>query len=659
MTHRLRCAATTTFFFASLVVTACSKPDTDDTTAKEDQQAPATTLTAEQASSWPTYGGQPGGTQYSSLDQINADNVDDLEVAWTFRTGDVSEWSEDTHATNYQVTPILRNDKLYICTPLNNVIALNPGTGEQLWRFDLNKPRAETMYGYHNCRGVAYWESNEPSESETACERRVLEATDHGFLLALDADSGKLCPEFGDGGKIDLNALDYGGDGRISVTSAPVVYSDVVIVGGTVIDNKYRDSLDGIVRGFDVRSGEEVWNWNPIPEHLSDEVGGANTWAPISVDQDRGWVFLPTGSPSYDTYGINRADPIPHGNAVVVLDALTGELIWSYQTVHHDLWDYDLASMPTLATIERDGEAVEAVLQATKTGFVFVLDRETGEPLFPVEERPVPRSDVEGERAAPTQPFPLLPAPIASQQLTADDAWGTVIVDRNGCREQIEALRNDGIFTPPSVDGSILHPSFLGGTNWGGIAYDAERGLAVLNSSNLVSAVTLVPREEFDPDVDAPPGTSTYEMRGSPYIMTRRVLMSSLGAPCNPPPWGQLTAIDMTTGATRWQMPFGRVEFGGGIKTLPSWGAPNQGGPIITKGGLVFVGASLDSKFRAYDLMTGKELWNATTPAPATATPMTYEYGPDKRQFVVVAAGGHGAFETKLSDAIIAFSLKN
>ena len=379
----------------------------------------------------------------------------------------------------------------------------------------------------------------------------------------------------------------------------------------------------------------------------------------MSVDQDRGWVFLPTGSPSYDTFGINRSESIPDGNAVVVLNASTGKKVWSFQTVHHDLWDYDLASMPTLATIERDGEAVEVVLQATKTGFVFVLDRDTGDPIFPVEERPVPQSDVEGESAAATQPFPLLPAPVTSQQVAADDAWGTVIVDRSGCREQLEALRNEGLFTPPSVSGSILHPSFLGGTNWGGIAYDAGTGLAVLNSSNLVSAVTLVPRATFDAEVHAPSGTATYEMRGSPYIMTRRVLMSSLGAPCNPPPWGQLTAIDMSSGETRWQVPFGRVEFGAGIKTLSSWGAPNQGGPIITKGGLIFIGASLDSKFRAYDLMTGEELWSATTPAPATATPMTYEYGPDNRQFVVVAAGGHGAFETKLSDAIVAYSLKN
>ncbi|MBT8078272.1 MAG: pyrroloquinoline quinone-dependent dehydrogenase [Gammaproteobacteria bacterium] len=652
---RLRPQRFLLLLFLSLVSAACT--ERDETPPASAAVSAAGFIEAEQATDWPTYGGQASGTQYSSLTQINRENVDQLELAWEFRTGDVSEWSPESHATNYQVTPILQNDMLYLCTPLNNVIALDPGTGSQIWRFDLNKPRGETMYGYHNCRGVSYWEASDAQNRNVKCGKRVLQATDHGFLLALDADTGDLCPDFGTAGSIDLNKLDYRGEGRISVTSPPAIFSNVVIVGGTVIDNKYRDSLDGIVRGFDVLTGRELWSWNPIPQQLSAEVGGANTWAPMSVDLQRGWVFLPTGSPSYDTYGINRTEPIPDGNAVVALDALSGEKIWSFQTVHHDLWDYDLASMPTLVTVSRNGQATEAVLQATKTGFVFVLDRDSGDPLFPVEERPVPESDVEGELAAATQPFPLLPAPVTSQSLRADDAWGTMIVDRNGCREQLAALRNEGLFTPPSVRGSVLHPSFLGGTNWGGVAYDAANGVAVMNSSNLVSAVTLVPRAEFDPEVHAPPGTSTYEMRGSPYVMTRRVLMSSLGAPCNPPPWGQLTAIDMTNGQTLWQIPFGRVEFGAGIKTLPSWGAPNQGGPIVTKGGLVFIGASLDSRFRAYDLMTGDELWSASTPAPATATPMTYTFGSENRQFVVIAAGGHGAFQTKLSDAIVAFAL--
>ena len=638
------------YFFICLMLAACGNDLEHATVASEVHGI------AEHANDWPTYGGQSSGTQYSSLDQINTQNVENLQQVWIFHTGDVSEGSTDSHETNYQVTPILANQKLYLCTPLNNVIALDPGTGTEVWRFDFNKPKTETMYGYHNCRGVSYWQASSAEGTKRFCGKRILQGTDNGFLIALDADTGRPCLGFGDDGRIDLNALDYRGEGKISVTSPPAIHQDVVIVGGTVIDNKFRDSLDGIVRGFNIRTGEQVWEWNPIPEHLSDQVGGANTWAPISVDQENGWVFLPTGSPSYDTYGVNRKDPIPFGNAVVVLKAATGELVWSYQTVHHDLWDYDLAAMPTLVTVIRDGDPVQAVIQATKTGLVFGFNRGTGAPLFEIEERNVPATDVPGEYSSPTQPFPVLPAPVTSQEISADDAWGTAIVDTRGCRKALEGLRNEGIFTPPSVKGSVLHPSFLGGTNWGGVAYDAETGLAVLNSSNLVSAVTLMPREEFEAD-DVKTGTSTYEMRESPYVMLRKVLLSSFGAPCNPPPWGQLTAIDMNTGEKRWQIPFGRVEFGGLIRTLPSWGAPNQGGPIITKGGLVFIGASLDSRFRAYDLKTGEELWSAETPAPATATPMTYQYGSDNRQYVVIAAGGHGGFDTKLSDSIVAFAL--
>jgi quinoprotein glucose dehydrogenase len=610
-----------------------------------------------EATGWPTYGGDAGGAKYSSLDQIGRKNVAELQVAWTFHSGDVRERSATSNPTTSEVTPILANNKLYLCTPLSNVIALDPATGKQIWRHDFPKVPADTMTGVNNCRGVSYWQASDQAEAAGVCGKRILEATDTGALIAVDAETGRACEDFGEQGQVDLNALDYSGDGRISVTSPPAIFGDVAIVGGSVADNQLLNTLDGIVRGFDVRTGAERWSWNPIPSHLTKRVGGANAWAPLSVDIKRGWVFLPTGSPSFDTYGVNRSDPIPDGNAVVVLDALTGRKIWSFQTVHHDLWDYDLASMPTLATIKHKGKMVEAVIQATKMGYIFVLDRETGKPLFPVEERTVPKSDIPGEKASPTQPVPLLPAPVAAQTLTADDAWGALGFDKSKCRDMIAGLRNEGIYTTPSVRGSLLYPAFLGGTNWGGIAYDPASGLAVVNSSDLAMSVTLVPRGTFDKKVDAPPGTASYPMTGSPYVMTRRPLLSPVGAPCNPPPWGRLTAIDMTTGKTRWQVPFGRAELGGGITSLPSWGAFNQGGPIITGGGLIFIGASLDARFRAFDLATGAELWSAALPAPATATPMTYSAGADGRQYVVVAAGGHASLKTKLSDAIIAYAL--
>ena len=581
------------FVSALLLVTGCG-----DEPEPKTSQPKLNTQLEETAIDWPTYGGQSSGTQYSSLDQINRENVDTLKRAWVFHTGDLSNGDDDSDATNYQVTPIFADDKLIFCTPYNNVVALNPGTGDPVWRFDFNKPKSETMYGYHNCRGVSYWVAANESEANDVCGKRVIQATDNGVLMALDATTGKLCAGFGDAGKVDLNALDYRGEGRISVTSPPAIYQDVVVVGGTVIDNKYEDSLDGIVRGFDARTGEQRWAWNPIPEKLSSQVGGANTWAPISVDRDTGTVFLPTGSPSYDTYGVNRTDPIPFGNAVVALDALTGEVTWSYQTVHHDLWDYDLASMPTLGKVMHEGVERAVVFQGTKTGFVFVLDRKTGEPVFDVVEQTVPSSDVPGEFAFPTQPHPTKPPPVTSQKVTVDDAWGVAVVDKRSCKKSMESLRNEGMFTPPSNQGSVLHPSFLGGINWGGLAFDAASGLAVVNSSNLMSSVTLVPRDVYKEDVHKVGGASVYEMRGAPYIMVRKVLLSSFGAPCNPPPWGTLTALDMNAGEIRWQIPFGRVDFGA-LDSLASWGAPNQGGPIVTKGGLVFIGASLDSKFQS------------------------------------------------------------
>jgi len=608
------------------------------------------------ATGWPSYGGQTTSTKYSAADQINVENVDDLELAWTHNTGDLIADPAKAEGTVSQMTPIYANNRLYICTPYSRVVALDPTTGKAVWTHDPKKPLIGNMYKQNYCRGVAYWETTGEKSPETQCAKRIFFSTQNGVLLSLDADNGLPCEGFGSGGRVNLAALDYGGDGQVATTSPPAIYGNAVIVGGAVADNKEKNSLDGIVRAFDAVTGRELWSWNPIPKEFSDVTGAANSWAPLSIDTKRGWVFLPTGSASYDTYGVNRIGAVPDANAVVVLDALTGKKIWSFQTIRHDLWDYDVPAAPTLATIEKDGKAVEAVIQGTKTGNIFVFDRQTGKPLFPLKEMPVPKSDVPGEATSPTQPMPVLPKAVTSQSVKSEDGWGAIAFDSEACRTKFAAFRNEGIFTPPSVRGSILHPSFLGGVNWGGIAYDPNSGLAVVNSSNLVSSVTLMPRGKYDEKTHKRPGVSVYQMEGSPYVMLREVLFSPLGAPCNPPPWGQLTAINMKTGETRWQIPFGRVEFSTKFRSLESWGAPNQGGPIVTKGGLIFIGASLDSHFRAYDIQSGKELWAQKVPAPATATPMTFLHS-NGRQYVVVSAGGHGGFGTQLSDAIVAFAL--
>ncbi len=615
-------------------------------------------LAQEQA--WPTYAGSSGGGQYSSLQQINKDNVKELEQAWVYHSGDVSDGSDGTAKTPLEVNPILANDKLYICTPFNRVVALDPGTGSEVWSFDPGLDIKNTYSKGSYCRGVTYWSETPDLDQGGACSRRVFSGIGDGRLIALDADTGRLCSDFGNEGQIDLNAFDYHGEGTISQSSPPAIYQDVVIVGSIILDGEWANAPDGIVRAFDVRSGRELWNWNPIPTHLSDTLGGANTWAPISIDSKRGWVFLPTGSPSHDPYGVKRSEALPYGNAVVVLNALTGEEIWSYQTIRHDLWDYDLPSMPTLVEINHKGKKTEAVLQATKTGFLFVLDRITGQPLFPVEEKKVAHSDIEGEKSSATQPFPQAPPPFTTQSISAEEAWGLTFWDRKQCRDKLQALRNDGLFTPPSVKGSVLFPSTSGGSNWGGLAYDPDSGLAVVNSTSVVTSQKLVPREGFEGSDDAKPkqGKSIAMMPGTPYVWVREFLSSDLGIPCNPPPWGNLTAIDTSSGNIRWQIPFGSKPFAFGLFNSPQkWGSPNQGGPIITKGGLIFIGASLDSRFRAYDLSSGEEVWSAKLPAPGTATPMTYKHGEKQKQYIVIAAGGYPTFDARLSDAIVAFTL--
>lgn len=608
------------------------------------------------AAGWPSYGGQASSTKYSALDQINLKTVRNLKVAWTWHSGEISLGTPDVDVTVGEMTPIYANARLYGCTPFGRAVALDPASGRELWSFDPHKPRSGNMYHENYCRGLAYWQADTTEARTQPCGKRILYAAQNAVLHALDADTGRACPGFGTGGRVDLAALDYKGEGKPANTSPPAVWGNVVALGTAVQDNMYRNSLDGIVRGFDVVTGKPLWTWNPIPDDLSAVTGAANAWAPLSVDAKRGWLFLPTGSASWDTLGVNRIGRIPDANAVVALDMRTGHKVWSYQTVHHDLWDYDLPAAPTLATIEHQGHPVEAVIQGTKTGNIFVLDRQTGQPLFPVKERPVPRSDMPGEQASPTQPMPVLPHPVTSQSLKTGDAWGLLWFDTAACRTRLGALRNEGLFTPPGIKGSLLHPSFLGGTNWGGVAYDPTTGLAVVNSSNLAASVRLVPRAKVDPKRDLHPGVSYYEMQGSPYVMLREVLLSPLGAPCNPPPWGRLTAIDMKTGQTRWQVPFGRLQLSTGLLTPTSWGAPNQGGPIVTRGGLVFIGASLDSQLRAFDIQTGRQVWNAPVPAPATATPMTFRHT-DGRQYVVVSAGGHGGFGTRLGDALVAFTL--
>ena len=618
------------------------------------------------AAGWTAYGGDPGGSRYSPLSEIDRANVGELEVAWTHRTRDPCNGSEGPANSSFEATPVVADGLLYLSTNSSRVIALDPESGEERWTFDPGTGRPGACGSAS--RGVALWWDRDASPVDS-CRRRVLLATPHGQLLALDAATGHPCDGFGDGGSVDLaRGVEGPPEEWQGVTSPPAVIGDLVVVGSAVRDNERVSAPRGAVRAYSARTGELRWSWDPIPRREGDpafatwrgrsalEAGAANVWAPMSVDAERDLVFAPTSSPSPDYYGGERIGRNLYSDSVVALRGSTGELVWYFQTVHHDLWDYDVPAQPTLATLGRGAEQVPVVLQATKMGHLFVLHRETGEPVFPVEERAVPPSDVPGEEAWSTQPFPTRPPPLHPDGLRADDAWGLTPWDRGWCRERIGSLRSEGIFTPPSLDGTIAHPGNLGGTNWGGVAVDAQRGLVVLNSSRVPMVVQLVPRERFVPFAELGRGDSGPQ-HGTPYGMIRKALLSPWGIPCSPPPWGVLTAVELATGAVRWEVPLGGTRGQAPWPFWLDWGTPNLGGPLATAGGLVFVAATTDQYLRAFDVETGEVLWKAHLPAGAHATPMTYRVREGGRQFVALAAGGHHDLPTERGDYVIAFAL--
>jgi quinoprotein glucose dehydrogenase len=600
------------------------------------------------APGWPFYGGDAGGQRFSPARQINPSNVAGLKQAWSYSTGDLTSKAGAMKRASFEDTPILAAGRLFVCSPFNEVIALDPGTGRQLWRFD---PKLDIRMHYPNdyvCRGVAY-----------AGGRIYLNTADRR-LIALDAGSGRPVKTFGNGGTVTIPPGERrdGRFGRIHTTSAPVVSHGIVIVGSSIDDNQKVDELRGTVHAFDALTGALRWSFDPLSGRKPPFRGGAaNVWAPMSVDEKRGLVFLPVSSTSPDFWGGLRAGDGRYANSVVALKIETGEVAWAFQTTHHDVWDYDIPAQPTLGTVTYRGRTAPAVLQPTKQGLLFTLDRETGTALVPVVERRVPQDPAEGEHLSPTQPFPVAPPPLAPNRIAPDDAFGLTFWDRNACRKLIAGARHDGLYTPPSTRGTILYPFTGGGTNWGGLAFDQAHDIVYVNTSSAMHRVTLIRRKEFGAAREKFFDKEVSPNEGAPFGMMRETLLSPIGMPCNPPPWGQLHAIDMRMGKILWSVPLGTTEdlMPFSQYLLGKTGTPNLGGPIVTAGGLVFIGAAMDDYLRAFDAKSGRELWKGRLPAGGQATPMTYVW--KGRQYVVIAAGGHSKLGTRRGDCVVAFAL--
>lgn len=613
---------------------------------------------------WPSFTADaPDPSQrFSQLTSINKTNVGQLKVAWTFRTGDAYAPAHDK-PTAFEATPLYVDGRLYISTPLGRVMALNASTGQQIWVYDAHIDK-DAGYGDYASRGVTSWKTPEG-------KLRIIFATIDARLITLDAATGEPL----ENGIIDLRQglripVPKGRYADYEETSVPAVIGNTIVIGSAIADNYSAAQPSGEVRAYDAGSGKLKWTWDPIPQNPNDvaaatwkngsaaKTGAGNAWSHIAADPQRDLVFVPTGSASPDFYGGERLGDNRYADSVTALKASTGKVVWSFQTVHHDLWDYDVATPPLLFDMLRGGKKIPAIAIGSKTGNIFILNRETGEPVFGVEERAVPKSDVPGEEASPTQPFPVLPKPITIQGFGPNDAWGVDDSDKQWCQAEVSKLRVGPIFTPPSLQGTMVLPGNVGGMNWGGFAYDAGRQLLILPENHIATEVRLVPRSKFD-ELRASRGRKIdgdWELasqKGTPYGMMRRFLLSPHRLPCTAPPWSTLVALDMSTGAQKWNVPLGKFS----PKTPGAWGSLSLGGPIVTASGLTFVAGTTDAAIRAFDTESGKELWTGELPTSARSTPATYQTS-DGKQYLVVCAGGHGIPDlAPLGDYVVAFAL--
>jgi quinoprotein glucose dehydrogenase len=658
---------------------------------------------------WHSYGRTAYGQRYSPLNQITPENASRLEVAWTYQTGDVRGRPGDPVETTFEVTPLKIGDRLFLCTPHQNVIALDADTGREIWRYD-PKIQSELALQHLTCRGLSYHEAgattgpapatsaappsgaptgrdinarpeqappplNLPKAADGArtvasCPRKLFMPTADGRLIALDPESGGVCTTFGEGGQINLWAnMPNVKPGGYYSTSPVVVTRNLVVVGGTVLDNVSTREPSGVIRAFDVNTGALIWNWDsgnpdqtsPLPPGQTYTPNSPNSWSISSVDENLGMVYVPLGNQPPDQWGASRGPNAERfSSSVVALDLGTGQVRWVFQTVHHDLWDYDVPAQPSLVDLTVNGRTVPALVQPTKQGELYVLNRETGAPILPVTEVPAPQGAVQPDRTAPTQPASRLsynPPP-----LSGADMWGATMFDQLACRIALRRLRYEGRYTPPSLQGSLVYPGNFGVFNWGSVAVDPQRQVAFTTPTYLAFVSRLVPRSDdatlYVQGGSRPEGSlpALNENFGAPYAVQLSPFTSVLGLPCQEPPWGYVAGADLTTGEVVWQHKNGTTRDAAPVPLPFTMGVPNLGGPIMTAGGVAFLSGTIDYYVRAYDVTDGRQLWESRLPAGGQATPMTY-LGRDGRQYVLVVAGGHGSLGTKAGDSVIAYAL--
>lgn len=613
---------------------------------------------------WHQYGRTQYGQRYSPLTQITPENVAKLELAWQYRTGDVRQ-PQDVTETTYQVTPLKIEDTLYLCTPHNIAIALDADTGKEKWRFNPDVS-ANTQRQHQTCRGVTYWKDQTVSPDQ-ACYERVYLPTSDAHLIALDAKTGQVCESFAEKGVLDLtHGMKFNPAGYYYSTSPPTAMDGKIIVGGAVNDNFSTQEQSGVIRAFDILTGELVWNWDsgnpdvtaPIAEGEHYTTNSPNSWSVFSADENLGLVFVPLGNQVPDQLGMGRSDAVEkYSSSIVALDAKTGQVRWVRQTVHHDLWDMDVPAQPVLLDItNKDGQAVPALVGPTKQGDIYVLDRRTGEPIIPVTEVAAPTGTIPEDFSSPTQPLSGLsfnPPP-----LTETSMWGATMFDQLACRIQFRSLRYEGRYTPPSLQGSIIYPGNFGVFNWGSIAVDPKRQVMFGMPTYLAFTSRLVPADQIPPKGQDEKASEQGLNRndGAPYGVFMGPFLSPLGIPCQSPPWGYVSGVDLRTGKIAYKHKNGTVEDMAPVPIPLKLGVPGIGGPMITAGGVAFLGAAVDDYLRAYDLTTGKQLWQTRLPAGGQSTPMSYT-GKDGNQYVLIVAGGHGSVGTKAGDYVMSYKL--